>query len=44
MLLSGALIMLTWWKGGQWREAAEVREAEYTKRFDLAPASDVPCV
>jgi len=35
MLLSGSVIMLVWWKGGQWREAAEAREAEYAKRFNL---------
>ena len=29
MLLSGSLIMLVWWKGGQWRKAAETREAEH---------------
>ena len=27
MLLSGSLTMYVWWKGGQWREAAEAREA-----------------
>ncbi|KAF8817571.1 MFS general substrate transporter [Phlegmacium glaucopus] len=41
MLLSGSVTVLVWWKGGQWREAAEAREAEYAKRFDLAPISDV---
>jgi len=46
MLLSGLITLLAWWKGGQWREAAEAREAEYTKRFDLAPTSNntMPCV
>ena len=29
MLLSGSFTMLVWWKGGQWREAAEAREAEF---------------
>ena len=41
MLLSGSITMLVWWKGGQWREAAEAREAEYAKRFDLDPTSSV---
>jgi hypothetical protein len=30
MLLSGSLIVLVWWKGGQWREAAQEREAACT--------------
>ena len=29
MLLSGLFTMYVWWKGGQWREAAEAREAEH---------------
>ena len=32
MLLSGLLTTLVWWKGGQWREIAEAREAEYAER------------
>jgi len=28
----------------KWREAAEVREAEYAKRFDLAFTSDTLCI
>ena len=45
MSLSGSLIMLVWWKGVQWREAAEAREAEHAKRFDLASTSNtVPSV
>ena len=36
MLLSGSFTMFVWWWGGQWREEAEAREAEYAKRFDLA--------
>ena len=32
MLLSGFLITLVWWKGSQWREIAEAREAEYAER------------
>jgi len=36
MLLSGLSTMFVWWKGDQWREAAEAREAEHAKRFDLA--------
>ena len=33
VLLSGSLVMFVWWKGGQWREAAETREAEHAKMF-----------
>jgi hypothetical protein len=40
-VLSGLIIVLVWWKGGQWREAAEKREATYAKRFDLAPTSSI---
>jgi hypothetical protein len=40
MLLSGSFTMLVWWKGGQWREMAEAREAEHAKRFDLASTSN----
>jgi len=40
MLLSGSIAILVWWKGAQWREAGEVREAEFAKRFDLAPTSE----
>lgn len=29
MLLSGLFTMYVWWKGGQWRETAEAREAEH---------------
>ena len=39
MLLSGSFIVFVWWKGGQWREAAEAREAEHDKRFDLVSPS-----
>ena len=35
MFLSGLSTMLVWWKGDQWREAGEAREAEYAKRFDV---------
>jgi hypothetical protein len=34
MLLSGSVTVLVWWKGGQWREAAEAMEAEDAKRLD----------
>ena len=45
MLLSGSLTMFVLWKGVQWREAAEAREAEHVKRFDLASTSNtVPSV
>jgi hypothetical protein len=40
MLLSGSFIMLVWWKGSQWREAAEAREAEHARRFDLGFTSN----
>jgi hypothetical protein len=40
-LLSGLSILLVWLKGGQWREAAEKREATYAKRFDLTPTSSI---
>ena len=40
MLLSGLFIMLVLWKGVQWREAAEAREAEHAKRFDLVSTSN----
>ena len=40
MLLSGSLAMFVWWKGVQWREAAEEREAEHAKRFDLVSTSN----
>jgi len=39
MFLSGLFTMFVWWMGGQWREAAEAREAEHAKRFDLGPTS-----
>jgi hypothetical protein len=35
MLLSGSLTMLVWWKGGEWREAAEAREIEHAKCSDI---------
>jgi hypothetical protein len=27
LLLNGSLIVLVWWKGAQWREAAQEKEA-----------------
>ena len=41
MLLSGSFTVFIWWKGGQWREAAEAREAEDAKCFDLASTSNI---
>ena len=40
MLLSGSFTMIVWWKGGQWREAAEAREAEHAKLLDLGSTSN----
>ena len=40
MLLGGSFTVFIWWKGGQWREAAEAREAEDAKCFDLASTSN----
>ena len=31
VLLSGSFTMIVWWKGGQWREAAEAKETEYAR-------------
>ena len=32
--------MFVWWKGVQWREAAEAKEAEHAQHFDLASTSN----
>jgi hypothetical protein len=34
MLVSELLVLLVWWRGGQWREAAEKREAEKAERAE----------
>ena len=38
-LISGGLTMLVWWKGAQWRQESEHREAELAKRLDSATVS-----
>lgn len=38
-LISGGLTMLVWWKGAQWRQESENREAELAKCLDLATVS-----
>ena len=40
VLLSGLFTIFVWWKGGQWREEAEAREAEHAQRFDLGSPSN----
>jgi len=38
-LISGGLTILVWWKGAEWRQKSEKKEAELAKCLDLATVS-----